>query len=122
MIGAGGLAALGAFRIGSQAAVTISRRTLFGLVELEPQRNPQPMIQTGIYSRTRNPSYLTHFLVIFAAAAISGYAANWIFFGIDIVFLMVLLHIEEKELIARYGGEYEDYMRRVPRLVPRWPW
>ncbi len=79
-------------------------------------------MQAGIYGKTRNPVYLTHCLLIFAAAALSGYAANWVLFAIDVVFLFVLIKTEEKELIARYGREYLDYMRRVPRLVPRWPW
>lgn len=121
-IATGLLAISAAVRVGSQAARSISHRTLIGLVELEAEHNPQPILQTGIYSKTRNPIYFTHFLLIFAAAAISGYAANWIFVGIDIVFLTILLRVEEKELIARYGSEYQDYMRRVPRLVPRWPW
>jgi protein-S-isoprenylcysteine O-methyltransferase Ste14 len=122
VVALGFIAAVSAVRVGSQAARVISRRTLFGLVELEPERNPQPVMQTGIYSRTRNPVYLTHVLVIFAAAAISGYAANWLLLGMDLLLISVLIRCEEKELIARYGGEYHDYVRRVPRLIPRWPW
>jgi len=122
MIGTGVGVLAAAVHFGGQAAKVISRRTILGLVELEPDRNPQPVMQTGIYAKTRNPVYLTHFLIILAAAMLSGYAANWTLLAIDVVFLNVLLRMEEKELIARYGSEYLDYMRRVPRLVPRLPW
>ena len=122
MLVMGLLALLGAFRVGTEAARKISRRTLVGLVELEPQLNPQAVMQTGIYSKSRNPVYFTHWLVILAAAAISGYAANWIFFAVDSVLVAILIRIEERELIARYGKEFEEYIRRVPRFVPRWPW
>ena len=119
MILAGVLALLVAIRVGSQAARTIPRQTLIGLVELEPQHNLQPLLASGIYAKTRNPIYLTHWLIILAAAAISGYAANWIFAGIDSVLTALLMRVEEKELLARYGREFEDYMRRVPRFFPR---
>jgi protein-S-isoprenylcysteine O-methyltransferase Ste14 len=122
MILAGVLAVIAAVRFATQAAKVISHSTLVGLAELEPHRNPQPVMNTGIYGKTRNPVYLTHSLLIFAAAALSGFAANWVLFAIDLVFVFVVIKTEEKELIARYGREYIDYMRRVPRLVPRWPW
>jgi protein-S-isoprenylcysteine O-methyltransferase Ste14 len=116
------LAIAAAAGIGYQAAQTISRRTLIGLVELEPDRNPQPVMQSGIYSKTRNPIYLAHWLVILAAAAVSGYAANWTFLAVDSVLVGVLIRMEEKELIGRYGAAFESYMRRVPRFFPRGPW
>ncbi len=122
LLAIGVIAGAAALWAGGQAAKVISRATLLGLVELEPQRNRQPIMQTGIYARTRNPVYLTHWLIIVCAAALSGYAANWVFLGIDSLVLPLLLRTEEKELIARYGREYRDYMRRVPRFFPGWPW
>jgi protein-S-isoprenylcysteine O-methyltransferase Ste14 len=100
----------------------ISRRTLLGLVELEPQLNPQPVMQTGIYSKTRNPVYFAHWLLLVGAAAISGFAANWILVAAEVFLLAVLIRTEEKELLSRYGSEYANYMRRVPRFFPRLPW
>ena len=118
----GGVSLLAAVRTFSLAGRVISRRTLLGLVELEPQLNPQPVMQTGIYSKTRNPVYLAHWLLILGAAAISGFAANWFLVAAEILLLAVLIRTEEKELLSRYGSEYANYMRRVPRFFPRWPW
>ncbi|HLE57180.1 MAG TPA: hypothetical protein VJB15_08865, partial [Rhodothermia bacterium] len=53
---AGGLAVW----FGWQAYQVIPRRTLIGIPELEPQKNFQPLLETGVYGRTRNPVYLTH--------------------------------------------------------------
>jgi protein-S-isoprenylcysteine O-methyltransferase Ste14 len=117
----GAVAILFAIRIGSQAARIMPRRTLVGLSELEPLKNVQPLLRSGIYSRTRNPVYLTHWLVILGFAAWSGYAANWALFALDSVFLPLMIRAEERELSQRYGTEFEAYMRAVPRFFPKWP-
>jgi protein-S-isoprenylcysteine O-methyltransferase Ste14 len=118
----GGVLLVASARTFSLAGRVISRRTLLGLVELEPHLNPQPVMQTGIYSKTRNPVYLAHWLLIAGAAAISGFAANWILVVAEVLLLTILIRTEEKELLSRYGNEYARYMRRVPRFFPRWPW
>jgi len=122
LVGVGILALAGAGVVFELAGRVISRRTLLGLVELEPERNPQPVMQTGIYGMTRNPIYLAHWLLILGGAAISGYAANWILFASEGLLLAVLIRTEEHELRNRYGIEFEAYMRRVPRFFPKWPW
>lgn len=104
------------------AGKQISLRTIVGLPELEPQKNRQPLIDGGIYAKTRNPVYLVHWLLIFSAAAITGYAASWALFLIDCIVLPLMIRAEERELLNRYGAEFADYMRRVPRFFPKWTW
>jgi protein-S-isoprenylcysteine O-methyltransferase Ste14 len=79
-------------------------------------------LTSGIYARTRNPVYLTHWLILLAFAAWSGYAANWLLFALDAVLLPLMIHAEEKELLDRYGSAFRDYMRSVPRFFPKPPW
>jgi protein-S-isoprenylcysteine O-methyltransferase Ste14 len=118
-----GIIALGmAFRIGSEARKSISWRALVGLVELEPQRNPQPLLQSGIYAKTRNPVYAAHWLAIFAFAALTGFAANWLLLAVDSIVLPLMVRAEERELRERYGAEYDEYVRRVRRFAPLPPW
>jgi protein-S-isoprenylcysteine O-methyltransferase Ste14 len=97
----------------------ISPRTMMGFPEFKPQQNKQPILQFGIYSKTRNPLYLGYWLVLFAAAALSGFAANWVMFGVNCLILPLLIRSEERELLRRFGSDYEDYMRRVPRFFPQ---
>jgi protein-S-isoprenylcysteine O-methyltransferase Ste14 len=101
-----------------QASHEISFRTMVGLPELKPQNKRQPLLNAGIYSKTRNPIYFAHWLVVFASAAVSNFAANWILFALEGVFLPLLIRAEERELRARYGDEFMEYMRRVPRFFP----
>jgi protein-S-isoprenylcysteine O-methyltransferase Ste14 len=101
-----------------QAGKEMPLRTLIGLPELEPHKSKQPLLERGIYQRTRNPIYFVHWLAALSAAAIAGYAANWIFFAVDCVLLPFMIRAEERELLRRYGQEFAGYMRRVPRFFP----
>jgi protein-S-isoprenylcysteine O-methyltransferase Ste14 len=101
-----------------QASHHISIRTMVGFPELKPQQNKQSLLNAGIYSKTRNPIYFAHWLVVFSTAATSNFAANWIMFALEVVALPLLIRSEERELRARYGAEFTEYMRRVPRFFP----
>ena len=101
-----------------EASRQISIRTMIGIPEVEPHKNTQTVMNSGIYSRTRNPIYLAHWLLVFAAAAISGFAANWTGFALDCLVLPLLIRAEERELLARYGSDFAEYMKRVPRFFP----
>jgi protein-S-isoprenylcysteine O-methyltransferase Ste14 len=115
-----GIAAFAASLVlGRIASRKIPLRTLVGIPELEPKRVRQPLLDSGIYARTRNPIYLAHWLLIFAMAAITGYAANWALLAADCLLLPFTIRAEEGELRKRYGLEFEEYMKRVPRFLPR---
>ena len=115
----GAVAFIAAIALLAQAGRQISLRTLVGLPEIEPQKNKQTVLHSGIYSRTRNPIYLAHWLLVLSSAALTGFAANWMLFALDCVVLPILIRAEERELLARYDGEFADYMRRVPRFFPQ---
>jgi protein-S-isoprenylcysteine O-methyltransferase Ste14 len=91
-------------------------KTLVGIPELDPTHNTQPVLDTGIYAHTRNPVYLAHALFILAAAAISGFAANWALVALDAVAMPLMVRVEERELLDRLGEPYAAYLRRVPRF------
>ena len=74
---------------------------------------------TGPYAYTRNPLYLGSIVIGagFAVAALNG----WIVLAIAALFVAIYLPVigsEEEFLRATFPG-YDDYARRVPRLVPR---
>jgi protein-S-isoprenylcysteine O-methyltransferase Ste14 len=122
MIGLGSMILILGFLFGWRTFRNIPLRTILGLPEVEPSKNAQPLLHSGIYSRTRNPIYLTHSAYIIGLALVTGFAANWALLVLDIVLLPLTILAEERELIRRYGTEYVTYMHRVPRFFPKWPW
>lgn len=74
---------------------------------------------TGPYAHTRNPLYLGSLAIAlgFAVAARNW----WVLAGIAILFFAIYLPViraEEEFLRGAFPG-FDDYCRRVPRLLPR---
>lgn len=82
------------------------------------QKNRE-VTSTGPYAYTRNPLYLGSIIIAagFAVAARSW----WIVALLIILFVLIYVPVirsEEAFLRSQFPG-YEDYARRVPRLLPR---
>lgn len=77
---------------------------------------------TGPYAYTRNPLYLGSMMIAFGFAAA---AASWIIFA-ALAMLFAAIYVptiqgEEMFLRERFAG-FDEYARRVPRLLPRFRW
>jgi hypothetical protein len=74
---------------------------------------------TGPYAHTRNPLYLGSMLMAagFAVALLSWPLALLLAVGFAIIYIPVIA-AEEQFLRETFPG-FEDYCRRVPRLLPR---
>jgi protein-S-isoprenylcysteine O-methyltransferase Ste14 len=72
----------------------------------------------GIYSRIRHPRYTASFLAILGACFLAGTRAMWIAAAAWLVLMLVAISFEEQEMGARFGAEYADYCKRVPRFLP----
>ena len=91
-----------------------------------PMAPPQQLVVVGFYRYVRNPMYL---------GFLAGWAGLWIVFGrasvvageialgaIAAVGLFVHFY-EEPALRRKFGADYEEYCRNVPRWLPRLhPW
>jgi protein-S-isoprenylcysteine O-methyltransferase Ste14 len=82
---------------------------------------PQRLITTGPYVLCRNPMFLGAILYYFGLGSllfsiIAGFLAFILGFLIGGLYHRF---IEEKELVLKFGEEYEAYRRRVPFLLPR---
>jgi len=85
-----------------------------------PQMPTQKLIIKGPYKYSRNPMILGDVIWLICLGAI----LNSLSFVIISTFWFVLhlfyyKFIEEKELIARFGQEYEEYKKRVGFLIPK---
>lgn len=109
------------------AAVTIAlqrRRmltfaVLAGLPELSPEKHPRKLLQEGIYARIRHPRYVELLLWLAAYSLIANHLAAYVVALLSIPGIWLVVVLEERELHERFGEEWVDYSRRVPRFVPR---
>ena len=99
----------------------LSIATLVGITELSPDGQQKGrLLQEGIYGVIRHPRYLSAGVSVIANALFINYTGLYILILllVPVGYLMILL--EERELIERFGEEYRKYQRSVPRLIPRW--
>jgi len=77
------------------------------------------LTQTGPYAHTRNPLYLGSMLIAagFAVALLSWPLAAVLAAGFAIVYIPVIA--SEERFLRSAFPEFDDYCRRVPRLIPR---
>ncbi len=98
----------------------LKMRTLYGWPELAPGRYQSKLLCEGIYARVRHPRYLQIILSLTGWALITNYLASYVMIAVGGVLLALLIPLEERELVARFGQAYEEYRRNVPALIPRW--
>jgi len=75
---------------------------------------------TGLYAHTRNPLYLGS-IVIAAGFAIAAHGL-WIVILLVVMFVAIYVPVirgEEAFLRDTFPQQFDDYCRRVPRLIPR---
>ena len=85
-----------------------------------PWRPVSNLVISGPYRYVRNPMLLgVFFLLLFESiifTSIPLFIWFLFFFTANIVYFK---NFEEKDLVKRFGAEYEDYSNRVPMLFPK---
>ena len=83
-------------------------------------RKSKNLCQYGPYSMCRNPLYLSVMLSIIGVALASERAILMGVFPVlfGACYLAVILS-EERRMAVLFGGEYQAYRARVPRIIPR---
>jgi protein-S-isoprenylcysteine O-methyltransferase Ste14 len=95
--------------------------TMAGIPELSPTGQPKGrLLQDGIYRVVRHPRYLSAGLGAIANALFINYAGLYILILLLVPVGYLMIALEERELIDRFGEEYRKYQREVPRFIPRW--
>ncbi len=111
-------AALVAFDVWVLAQVErqMGGRRLVGQAELTSSGE---MKRDGIYGRVRHPRYAAMLISTLGACLMAARPAMWCVAGVWAVVVGMMIRIEERELVARFGAAYEEYRRTVPALIPR---
>ena len=96
----------------------LSISTLVGIPELSQQPKGR-LLREGIYGMVRHPRYLSAGIGIIVNALIVNHVGLYILILLALPPGYLMLVLEERELIDRFGDAYLEYKRDVPRLIPR---
>ena len=82
-------------------------------------RRDHQMITGGPYRWVRNPLYDSAALLFAAVSLIADTWAILLAGAVVLILLVVRTRTEEAHLIARFGDDYREYMKRTGRFLPR---
>jgi protein-S-isoprenylcysteine O-methyltransferase Ste14 len=99
----------------------INHFELFGLhqvaINLAGRSMPKPQFKTpGLYKLIRHPIYLGFIIAFWAAAVMT--AGHLLFAAVTTAYILIGIHLEERDLVAVHGDEYRRYRERVSMLLP----
>jgi protein-S-isoprenylcysteine O-methyltransferase Ste14 len=77
------------------------------------------VIREGVFNYVRHPIYLSEILLYFGLLMLSMSLAAALVWLMAIGFLHYISRHEERLLLARFGTDYEQYMRDVSMWIPR---
>lgn len=97
----------------------LSFKILAGTPELSPERHRIPLLTEGIYGRIRHPRYVEFTLALLGWSLFANYLGLYVIMALAIIALYLIVLIEERELLERFGLAYSQYSARVPRFIPR---
>ena len=89
-------------------------KVVFGEERSEPR-----VINKGVFKVVRHPIYLGCILFYCALVIFTMSISATVICITIIVFYHYISKFEEKLLLARFGKEYEEYMKSVPMWLPR---
>ncbi len=119
MVGVAAVLIIPAIWLAIARAKYLSLAILTGVPELDADGSGGKLLNEGIYAVIRHPRYVEVTLGTLAYAAFANYLGGYIIALLTIPAIHAIVVIEEKELAARFGEQYEAYRASVPRYIPR---
>ena len=98
----------------------LTTRILVGLPELASDGSSGELLTEGIYARVRHPRYVEIAIGTLAYALFSNWLGALIVAVLSLPIIHLIVLLEERELVERFGAAYEEYRARVPRYLPRY--
>ncbi len=87
---------------------------------MDPLMPTEKLVARGFYQFIRNPVYVGLFLILFGEAilfrstVLLGYSLLWL-----LALNLIVVFIEEPSLRRKFGESYDEYLKSVPRWIPR---
>jgi protein-S-isoprenylcysteine O-methyltransferase Ste14 len=85
-----------------------------------PTDPPKELVAVGFYRYVRNPMYVGIFLILLGHFL--WFRFIWLIVYLVITFVIVHVFVtlyEEPTLKRTFGASYEEYLKKVPRWIPR---
>jgi protein-S-isoprenylcysteine O-methyltransferase Ste14 len=95
----------------------LTYRILSGVPELEG--DARTLLTEGPYAVVRHPRYVEVALGTIAYACFANHVGAYVMAVLVVPVLHVVVLLEERELVRRFGAAYERYRAQVPRYLPR---
>ncbi len=97
----------------------LTARILVGIPEVHgDEKERGKLLDQGPYGIIRHPRYVEILLLTFGYAAISNHVGAYVLSGLAVPIVHLLVLLEERELLDRFGEAYREYRERVPRYIP----
>lgn len=85
-----------------------------------PTDPPKELVVSGLYRYVRNPIYVGVMLLFLCHFLWFGYWSLLLYAVLSFVGVhLFILFYEEPTLKRKFGASYEEYIKRVPRWIPR---
>jgi protein-S-isoprenylcysteine O-methyltransferase Ste14 len=85
-----------------------------------PADAPRSLVTTGLFQRVRNPIMAAELAVVWAVALYLASVGPMLYaILLSVIAHVMVVHVEEPELLERFGESYAAYCRDVPRWFPR---
>jgi len=83
-------------------------------------KKSKEVVRTGPYALCRNPLYLGTFLIAVGfLCLVQSVTMTVLAIPVVLVYLLGVVPLEERVMLARHGATYEEYCRTTPRWIPR---
>lgn len=101
-----------------RTGVLLSLRGLMGIPEIFSGVSGR-LVTRGIFSVVRHPTYLSHTMMLAGVFLLTTVAAVGIVTLVDFVVInSIVIPLEERELLDRFGNEFGEYQKNVPKYFP----
>jgi protein-S-isoprenylcysteine O-methyltransferase Ste14 len=80
--------------------------------------NTSTLVKTGLYNYIRHPLYLSLFLLGTGVMMKHPGNVQLILGAVNLISVYITARIEEREMIARFGNDYNEYMKETKMFIP----